>query len=133
MKLRNIRLTLANVNTTTSRKDMEVVETSLNRVRLEDVTIGRDVESYNLHCVAYKGDILKVKVGKELAGKITKLNDTLNDDVTVLVTFTGLKLKAYALKATDGSIISGVSGRADDFNFEVQDSDDLNLNIDFEL
>lgn len=133
MKLRNIRLTLANVNTTTSRKDMEVVETSVNRVRLEDGTIGRDVESYNLHCVAYKGDILKVKVGKELAGKITKLNDTLNDDVTVLVTFTGLKLKAYALKATDGSIISGVSGRADDFNFEVQDSDDLNLNIDFEL
>lgn len=131
MKLKNVRLTLANVNTSISKKDMEVVETSVNRVRLDDGTMGRDVESYNLHCVAYKGDILKVKVGKELADKVTKLSQALCDDVTVLVTFTGLKLKAYALKAADGSIISGVSGRADDFDFEVQDSDDLNL--DFEL
>lgn len=133
MKLRNIRLTLANVNTATNKRDMEVVETSVNRERLSDGTIGRDVESYNIHCVAYKGDILKVKVGKELAGKVSELNTALRDDVTVLVTFTGLKLKAYALKATDGSIISGVSGRADDFEYTVQDSDDLNLNIDFDL
>lgn len=133
MKLKNLRLTLANVNTATNKKDMEVVETSVNRVRLEDGTLGRDIESYNIHCSAYKGDVLKVKVGKELAGKVSELNTALRDDVTVLVTFTGLKLKAYALKATDGSIISGVSGRADDFQYEVQDSDDLAINMDFDL
>lgn len=127
MKLKNIRLTLANVNTTTNRKDMEVVETSINRERLQDGTMGRDIESYSLHCTAYKGDILKVKVPKELAGKVTKLSQALSDDVTVLVTFTGLKLKAYAMKASDGSIISGVSGRADDFEYIVQDSDDMDI------
>jgi len=127
MKLKNIRLTLANVNTTTNRKDMEVVETSINRERLQDGTMGRDIESYSLHCTAYKGDILKVKVPKELAGKVTKLSQALSDDVTVLVTFTGLKLKAYAMKASDGSIISGVSGRADDFEYTVQDSDDMDI------
>lgn len=127
MKLKNIRLTLANVNTTTNRKDMEVVETSINRERLQDGTMGRDIESYSLHCTAYKGDILKVKVPKELADKVTKLSQALSDDVTVLVTFTGLKLKAYAMKASDGSIISGVSGRADDFEYIVQDSDDMDI------
>lgn len=133
LKLKNLRLTLANVNTTTNRKDMEAVDTSINRERLSDGTMSRDIESYNIHCVAYKGDILKVKVSKELAGKVTELSDALRDDVTVLVTFTGLKLKAYALKANDGSIISGVSGRADDFNFDVQNPDDLDINMDFDL
>lgn len=127
MKLKNIRLTLANVNTATNRKDMEVVETSINRERLQDGTMGRDIESYSLHCTAYKGDILKVKVPKELADKVTKLSQALSDDVTVLVTFTGLKLKAYAMKASDGSIISGVSGRAEDFEYTVQDSDDMDI------
>lgn len=42
MKLKNIRLTLANVNTTTNKRDMEAVETSVNRVRQEDGTLGRD-------------------------------------------------------------------------------------------
>ena len=56
MKLKNIRLTLANVNTTTNRKDMEAVETSINRVRLDDGTLGKDVESYSVHCLAYRGD-----------------------------------------------------------------------------
>ena len=112
MKLKNLRLTLANVNTTTNRKDMEVVETSVNRVRLED-------------CCAYHGDILKVKVGKELADKVTKLNDALSDDVTVTVTFSGLKLKAYAMKGSgDYAINSGVSARANNFEYEVKSVDD---------
>ena len=42
MKLKNLRLTLANVNTTTNKKDMEAVETSVNRVRLENGEWGRD-------------------------------------------------------------------------------------------
>ncbi len=129
MKLKNIRLTLANVNTTTNKKDMEAVETSANRVRLDDGTLGKDIESYSVHCLAYRGDILKVKVPKELAGKVTQLNEALGDDVTVNVTFTGLKLKAYAMKGNgDYAVNSGVSAKADDFTFTVQ-----NVADDFEV
>lgn len=129
MKLKNMRLTLANVNTTTNRKDMEAVETSVNRVRLDDGTLGKDVDSYSIHCLAYRGDILKVKVPKELAEKVTKLSDALSDDATVLVTFSGLKLKAYAMKGTgEYAINSGVSAKADDFEYTVQAVTD-----DFEL
>ncbi len=128
MKLRNVRLTLANVNTTTNKRDMEVLETSVNRVKLDDGTWSRDVESYSIHCAAYRGDVLKVKVPKELAEKVTKLNDALGDDITVSVTFTGLKLKAYAMKGNgDNAIISGVSARADDFEFTVQNVDDFDV------
>ncbi len=129
MKLKNLRLTLANVNTTTNKKDMEAVETSVNRVRLDDGTLGKDVESYSIHCSAYRGDILKVKVPKELAGKVTQLSEALGDDVTVNVTFTGLKLKAYAMKGSgDYAVNSGVSAKADDFTFAVQ-----NVADDFEV
>lgn len=125
MKLKNIRLSLANVNTTTNKKDMEAVETSVNRIRQDDGTLGRDVESYSIHCLANRGDILKVKVPKELADKVTKLNDALGDDVTVNVTFTGLKLKAYAMKGnSEYAVNSGVSAKADDFEFAVQNIDD---------
>lgn len=108
---------------------MEAVETSVNRVRLDDGTLGKDVESYSIHCLAYRGDILKVKIPKELASKVTQLNDALGDDVTVNVTFTGLKLKAYAMKGNgDYAVNSGVSAKADDFTFAVQ-----NVADDFEV
>ena len=127
MKLKNLRLTLANVNTTTSRKDMEVVETSVNRVRLDDGTWGKDIDSYSLHCCANHGDIIKMKVGKEHAAKVTALNDALSDDVTVTVTFSGLKLKAFAMKGKSNSDypISGVSGSALDFEYKVQNEVDF--------
>ena len=131
MKLKNLRLTLANVNTTTNKKDMEAVETSVNRVRLENGEWGRDIDSYSIHCGAYHGDILKVKVPKELASKVTALNDALGDDVTVLVTFTGLKLKAYAMRGNgEYAVNSGVSARADDFEYEVKSVVDDDFAID---
>lgn len=123
MKLKNIRLGISNVNTTTNRKDFEVVETSTNRIRNEDGSWGRDFDSYSIHCLANKGDILKVKVPKELSDKVTALNDASADDVIVTVTFTNLKLKAYALKSSEGSVISGVSAKADDFEFTVNEDE----------
>lgn len=125
MKLKNIRLGISNVNTTTNRKDFEVVETRVNRIRNEDGSWGRDFDSYSINCLAFKGDILKVKVPKELSTKVTSLTDAISDDVIVTVTFQNLKLKAYALKNNDGSIISGVSAKADDFEFKVHQEDDL--------
>ena len=126
MKLKNVRLTLANVNRTTNAKDMEAIEVTVNRVRNEDGSMGRDVDSYSIECAAYH-DTLKVKVGKELATKVTALQDALNDDVTVMVTFEGLKLKPYAMIGSDGKLLSGVSAKADDFNFVK--ADDLGIEL----
>ena len=118
---------MANVNTTAGRKDMEVVETSVNRVRLDEGWWGKDIDSYSLHCCANHGDIIKIKVGKEHAAKVTALNDALSDDVTVTVTFSGLKLKAFAMKGKSNSDypISGVSGSALDFEYKVQNEVDF--------
>ena len=63
MKLQNLKLTIENV--TRSKKGLEVVETSVNRIRLDNGTYGKEVESYSIHCLVNRGDILKVKVGKE--------------------------------------------------------------------
>ena len=126
MKLKNLRLTLANVNRTTNAKDMEAIEVTVNRVRNEDGTMGRDVDSYSIECAAYH-DTIKIKVGKELAAKVTELQDALSNDVTVMVTFEGLKLKAYAMLGENGKLNSGVSGKADDFSFVVLDDIGLEL------
>ena len=125
MKLKNVRLTLANVNRTTNAKDMEAIEVTVNRVR-NDGSMGRDVESYSIECAAYH-DTLKVKVGKELATKVTALQDALNDDVTVMVTFEGLKLKPYAMLSSEGKLLSGVSAKADNFTFVK--ADDLGIEL----
>ena len=126
MKLKNVRLTLANVNRTTNAKDMEAIEVSVNRVRNEDGTMGRDIESYSIECAAYH-DTLKVKVGKEHAAKVTALQDALSNDLTVIVIFERLKLKPYAMIGADGKLLSGVSAKADDFTFTTLDDIGLEL------
>ena len=126
MKLKNVRLTLANVNRTTNAKDMEAIEVSVNRVRNEDGTMGKDIESYSIECAAYH-DTLKVKVGKEHAAKVTALQDALSNDLTVMVIFEGLKLKQYAMIGADGKLLSGVSAKADDFTFTTLDDIGLEL------
>ena len=123
MKLKNLRLTIGNVARTTNSKDFECIETSVNRVRNDDNTYSKDVESYSIHCIAYKGDVLKVKVPNTLADKVKKLTDSLTNDVTVMVTFTGLKLTPYAMIGNDAKLYSGVSAKADDFDFDVSAQD----------
>lgn len=124
MKLKNIRLSLSNVNVTSSRKDMEVIETAVNRVRMEDGTMGKDVANYVLKCLANKADILNVKVGKEYASKITEIHDALNSEKIVTVVFEGLRLKPYAMIGNDGKLYAGVSGTAENFTFSIQEPED---------
>ena len=124
MKLKNIRLTLGNVNTAPNRKDMTVTDVLINRARNEDGSMGKDIQNYVIACAAYKGDILKVKIGIEHAEKFTKLSNALKDDATVLVTFSGLKLRAYAMLGDNGQVISGVGASAEDFEFTVKELDD---------
>jgi len=126
MKLRNLRLTHATVNVTASRRDFEVVDTSVNRVRSDDGTVSRDIDCYCLHCLANRGDVLKVKVPKECAQKVTDISDQLRDDKTVNVTFEGLKLTAYAMPSSnpDYPVNSGVVGRALDFTYTTSTEED---------
>lgn len=44
----------------------------------------------------------------------------MENDISVMISFKKLKLTAYALKASDGRILSGVSAKAEDF--EILDS-----------
>lgn len=119
MQLKNLRLSIANVNTVPNKKDFDIIDITPNRVRQEDGTYGKDVESYSLCCCVYHGDILKVKVEKEHLTKITEIKDALRENATVSAVFSNLKLRAYAMQGSDGKVISGISAKADDFTYEI--------------
>lgn len=116
MKLKNIRITMANVARTTNAKSMEVIATSVIQKRNESNTgFTNEIEGYAVDCSAYRGDTLKVKFPVTVEAKINKLKKLLYNDATVEISFTGLKLTPYAMLGKDGSLISGVSAKADDF------------------
>lgn len=116
MKLKNVRMTMANVARTTNAKSMEVISTSVIQKRNDSNTgFTNEIEGYAVDCSAYRGDTLKVKFPVTVEAKINKLKKLLYDDVTVEISFTGLKLTPYAMLGKDGSLISGVSAKADDF------------------
>lgn len=123
MKLRNVRLTLPNVARTTNAKTMEVINVGTTKVRLEDGTYSDEIATYTVDCAAYRGDTLKVKFPVDVAEKIATLKTHLENDELVEISFKGLKLTPYAMKANDGSILSGVSAKADDFEIFVKELD----------
>lgn len=123
MNLRNIRLTLANVARTTNSKTMDVINVGTTRVRLEDGSYSDEISNYTVTCAGYRGDSLKIKFPVTVAEKIETLKNHLYNDELVEISFSGLKLTAYAMKANDGSILSGVSAKADDFEIHVKELD----------
>ena len=123
MKLRNVRLTLANVARTTNSKAMEVTNVGTIKTRQEDGTYSNEISNYTVDCAAYRGDVLKVKFPLDVAEKIAKLKNHLENDELVEISFKGLKLTPYAMKANDGSVLSGVSAKADDFEIHVKEWD----------
>ena len=123
MKIRNIRLTLANVARTTNAKTMEAISVGTIRPRLENGTFSSEITNYTVDCAANRGDVLKVKFPVELADKIETLKNHLENDELVEISFKGLKLTPYAMKANDGSVLSGVSAKADDFEIHVKELD----------
>ena len=123
MKLRNVRLTLANVARTTNSKTMEVIQVGTTKVRLDDGTYSDEIVNYTVDCAAYRGDTLKGKFPVDVAEKIAVLRKHLENDELVEIGFKGLKLIPYAMKANDGSVLSGVSAKAEDFEIHVVESD----------
>ena len=128
MKLKNIRLTLANVARTTNSKTMPVNDAGYVN-KFDELGKKTDVvDYYFIDCSANKGDVLKVKfpVTPEIAEKIEQLKADLENDVDIEISFTGLKLTAYAIKSDSGSVLSGVSGKAEDFTVETSVDDIMN-------
>lgn len=117
MKLKNVRLTLANVARTTNSKTIPVNDAGYVN-KFDELGKKTDVvDCYFIDCSANKGDVLKVKfpVTPEIAEKIEQLKADLENDIDIEISFTNLKLTPFALKADNGSVLSGVAGKADDF------------------
>jgi len=93
---------------------------------------GRDFDGYTISCVARRNDTLKVKVPKENnSALITKIDDALQNGSEVYVSFSNLKLKAYAMLVEDNRVLSGISAKADSFQIvaiqEVDEDDDIDF------
>ncbi len=119
MNLKNLKLTPATVNPALNPTEFLLSDVSTNRVYNTDGSLSRDVDSYSLHCVAHRNDVLKVKVPSTLAEKVTKLHDDLNADNDIVITFDKLKLTAFSMITKDGKMISGVSGKAENFSYQI--------------
>ena len=130
MKLRNIRLVLGNVARTTNAKSMAVNSVGTIYETDDDGNRTEKVTGYTVTCSAYRGDELKVKFPIEVESKITDLRRQLENDVEIEISFSGLKLTPYALKAKSGDVISGVSAKADDFDIVSTKLDELMLDDD---
>lgn len=130
MKLKNVRLTLANVARTTNSKTMPVNEVGI--IYKQDANGNRtdDIAGYTITCSAYRGDELKVKFPLTVADKIADLRNQLENDVEIEIGFVNLKLTPYALKTSAGDVISGVSAKADDFSITSSNLDELMIDDD---
>ena len=127
MKLKNVRLTLANVARTTNSKSMPANEAGFIYAKDDDGNWTTEIAACFIDCSAYRGDTLKVKFDASLKEKIVQLQKELENDVTIEIAFTGLKLTPYALKSATGSVLSGVSAKADDFTIVSTSADDFDI------
>lgn len=130
MKLRNVRLMLANVARTTNSKSMPV--NGVGVIYAQDANGNRteEVIGYTITCAAYRGDELKIKFPTAVADKIADLRNQLENDVEIEIGFTNLKLTPYALKTNSGDVLSGVSAKADDFEIVSSKLDEFLLDDD---
>ena len=78
MKLKNLRLTLANVARTTNSKTMPVNEVGTT-YKFDEFGKKTDVVDFHyIDCSAYRGDVLKVKFPATLTDKIEQLKADLD-------------------------------------------------------
>lgn len=127
MKLRSIALTLANVARTSNARTLEAVNAGIQKKRDGNGTLTGETDFAYIECAARRGDILKIKFPAELSDKVLDLNRLLERDEILELSFKNLRLTPYALKAQDGSVLSGVSAKADDFTIESSALDEIEL------
>ncbi len=115
MKLKNIRLSIANIAKDPTQTSLPVNETGTIFETAPETGI-RSVIGYSITCSGNKGDEIKIKLPLTTEKKITELKNLLDRDMDVAVEFSGLSLRAYAMKTSDGNVFSGISAKADDFD-----------------
>lgn len=125
MKLRSLSLTLANVARTSRDNTLEAVNAGIQKKRDENGNFTEEIEFTYIECAVRRGDILKVKFPAELSEKIVSLQHSLEDDDIFNVSFKNLRIIPYAMKGNDGSVISGVSAKANDFSVESSALDSM--------
>jgi hypothetical protein len=128
--LKNLRLSLSNVARTGNSKTLEVI--GARETYKTDATGNRTDEVQNLvvDCSGYRGATLSIKFELTVKSKFDELRRLLENDAIIEIQPVGLKLNAYAMKGADGSVISGVSAKADDFSIIASDdalADDIEL------
>lgn len=132
MNLRNVRINLGSVARTTNSKTLEAINAGHTYKRDDNGNMTREPDTYYIDCAANRGDTLRVKLPLTCAEKITALKDILDtSDQIINIKFQKLELKAYALIGTNGNLVSGVSAKAEDFEYATDDS--LALDDDIEL
>ena len=133
MNLRNVRINLGSVARTTNSKTLEAINAGHTYKRDDNNgNMTREPDNYYIDCAANRGDTLRVKLPLTCAEKVTALRDMLNtSDQIINVRFDKLELKAYALIGTSGNLVSGISAKAEDFEYSTDDS--LSLDDDIEL
>lgn len=128
--LRNLRLNLSNVAPTTNAKGLAV--NSVREVYETDADGNRTgiVKEYVLECAGYRGAVLPVKFPTSIKEKFQEIKKSLDtSDVMITVSFTNLKLTPYALLTKQGTVLSGVSAKADDFNIISTSADDFDIDV----
>lgn len=125
MKLRSLSLTLANVARTSRDNTLEAVNAGIQKKRDENGGFTEEREFVYVECAVRRGDLLKVKFPAELSDKIVGLQHLLESDEIINISFVNLRLIPYAMTGNNGSIISGVSAKADDFTIESPDASGL--------
>lgn len=126
MKLRNLKLVLANVAGKNSAGGLLANGVSELREKDENGKYTKLI-GYAVECAVNRGDSLKVKFPLSIEQHFLKLKEMLDADMIVEIGFTNLKLTPYALKAQDGSVLSGVSAKADDFTIISSNADNIDL------
>lgn len=126
MKLRSLRLSLANVARTTNSKTLEVTNAGKTMKRDASGNLTNELDYPYVECSVYRGDTLKIKFPVELADKVDDLRKKIEDnDVIIEISFDKLKLIPYALKSQTGTVLSGVSAKADDFTIVSEALEEL--------
>ena len=119
MKVQNLDVQLPAVSGNPRSKSLEVA--NVGSLYEKDAS-GKNTENligFYVNCFARRGDTLKVKFPLEVESKIRQLNQLIDKDKVVSITFTALRLKPYAFKGANGSVVSGVAAKADDFEIEI--------------
>ncbi len=112
--LKNVRVNLASVNRQASQKACEVVEVKTNYKRLDDNTIGKEIDFFTIVNSGNRYNIFNVKIPATKAKKVTELADKIQREEEVSIEYQNLRLSLYAM-VNNGVLYSGTSGSADDF------------------